>query len=157
MVTSIAILFAGLGTGFRLVGAAHVRGNGATETGSPGRWGKQLYLGSFLFLVAISILMPPWGAVFAIVAGFAQMLRLMLRENADPQAQEADVPRTLNIRDSAARPQWMQALITEIFYVAMTGCLAVLAWRYNARLLIQALLICFGLSLVTRAFAVRSA
>jgi len=33
----------------------------------------------------------------------------------------------------------------------------VLAWRYNANLLIQALLICFGFSLVVRAFTVTKA
>jgi uncharacterized membrane protein len=38
----------------------------------------------------------------------------------------------------------------------MTGCFAALAWRYNATLLTQALLICFGLSLVVRAFAAKT-
>jgi hypothetical protein len=58
---------------------------------------------------------------------------------------------------SAAQPQWLQAAVGEMFYVSMTGCFAVLAWRYNADLLTQTLLICFGLSLVVRAFAVKSA
>ena len=41
--------------------------------------------------------------------------------------------------------------MAEIYPVGMTGCFAVLAWRYNAQLLTQALIICFGVSLVVRA------
>lgn len=95
-----------------------------------------------LFGLAISILMPPSGAVFFLVLGFVQLLRLALREeSAGPTAE----------------PLWGRALAAETFYVAMTACLAVLAWRYNANLLIQALLICFGFSLVVRAFVTAKA
>jgi protein-S-isoprenylcysteine O-methyltransferase Ste14 len=114
--------------------------------------------------------MPPSGAVFAIVASFVQMLRLILRQETYLAEQQRDeyrvyknrVPRLIpsvlaRVPQSTAQPQWPQAAIAEIFYVSMTGCFAVLAWRYNADLLIQALLVCFGLSLVVRAFAVNSA
>ncbi len=52
---------------------------------------------------------------------------------------------------SSARPHWVQALLAETYPVAFTLCFAIFAWRYNARILIQCLLICYGLSL--RAFA----
>jgi uncharacterized membrane protein len=38
----------------------------------------------------------------------------------------------------------------------MTACFAVLAWRYNAQLLTQALIVCFGVSLVVRALVVKN-
>lgn len=133
-VTVVAIALAALGTAFRIWGTAHTRSfDGA---GSLARVRKSRYLGALLFGLAISILMPPSGAVFFLVMGFVQLVRLALREESAGRATE---------------PLWGRAFASETFYVAMTACLAVLAWRYNANLLIQALLICFGCSLVMRA------
>ena len=56
-----------------------------------------------------------------------------------------------NAATSAARPRWMQALLAETYPVAITLCFAVLAWRYNARMLVQCVLVCYGVSLVVRA------
>jgi len=179
-VTSAAILFAVLGTVFRIWGTAYIgssvvqsksmHAHGVVAAGPYRHLRNPLYLGSFLFVVAMAILMPPSGAAFALVASFVQMLRLILREEPYMAAQQGEaylaykrrVPRLLpsplaRVPESAARPQWLQSVLAETFYVAMTVCFAVLAWRYNANLLTQALLICFGLSLVVRAFAVKSA
>lgn len=133
-VTVVAIALAVFGTAFRLWGTAH-SGN-SDVAGRLSRSGNSRYMGALLFGLAISILMPPSGAVFFLVMGFVQILRLALREES---------------AERAAEPLWGRAFASEIFYVAMTACLAVLAWRYNANLLIQALLICFGCSLVVRA------
>ena len=180
LVTAIAILLAALGTLFRVWGTAYIGGSivhssalhsEAVIAAGPYRHVRNpLYLGGFLFLIAIAILMPPSGAVFAIVASFLQMIRLILREESYMAEQQGDaylaykaqVPRllpsvTARIPDSTAQPHWLQAMVAETFYLSMTICLAVLAWRYNATLLIQALLVCFGLSLVVRAFAIKSA
>jgi hypothetical protein len=56
------------------------------------------------------------------------------------------------IAASKARPQWLMSLIAEFLPVSYPLCLAVLAWRYEPLLLIRCLVICFGLSLVMRAF-----
>jgi protein-S-isoprenylcysteine O-methyltransferase Ste14 len=179
-ITSLAILLAVLGTTFRIWGTAYIGGavvksstmhaRGVVAAGPYRYLRNPLYLGSFLFAVAVTILMPPSGAFFSIVASFMQMLRLILREEPYMEAQQGDaylayksrVPRLLpsfiaRVPGSAVQPQWPQAVVAEIFYVAMTGCFLALAWRYNANLLIQALLICFGLSLVTRAFVMKEA
>ena len=179
-VTSAAILFAVLGTVFRIWGTAYIgssvvqsksmHAHGVVAAGPYRHLRNPLYLGSFLFVVAMAILMPPSGAAFALVASFVQMLRLILREEPYMAAQQGEaylayksrVPRLFpsplaRVPDSAAQPQWLQSVLAETFYVAMTVCFAVLAWRYNANLLTQALLICFGLSLVVRAFAVKRA
>jgi protein-S-isoprenylcysteine O-methyltransferase Ste14 len=177
-VTLAAILLAALGTNFRIWGTAYIgssivqsstmHARGVIAAG-PYRYVRNpLYLGSFLFVGAAAILMPPSGAVFALIVSFVQMFRLILREEPYMQAQQDDayityknrVPRLLpsvvaRVPKSAAQPQWMQAIVAESFYVTMTGCFVLLAWRYNANLLIQAMLICFGLSLVVRAFAVK--
>jgi protein-S-isoprenylcysteine O-methyltransferase Ste14 len=174
-VTCVIILLAILGAGFRVWGTAYM-GSAVVKSGEmhahgvvaagPYRYLRNpLYLGSYLFALATAILMPPSGAIFVIVANFVQILRLILREEAYLESQQGEaylayksrVPRLFpsllaRVPASRATPQWRQAVIAEIFYVTMTGCFAVLAWRYNAMLLLQALLVCFGLSLVARAF-----
>jgi protein-S-isoprenylcysteine O-methyltransferase Ste14 len=175
VVTSAAILLAVAGTVFRLWGTAYIGGSvvksnvlhaHAVVAAGPYRHLRNpLYLGSFLYVGAMAILMPPSGAVFALVASYVQIIRLILREEPYMEAQQGDAyivyknrvrrlfPSTApRMPESAAQPQWPQAFVAEIFYVAMTLCFTLLAWRYNANLLIQALLICFGLSLVVRAF-----
>jgi protein-S-isoprenylcysteine O-methyltransferase Ste14 len=180
VVTVAAILLAILGTIFRIWGTAYIGGavvksstmhaRGVVAAGPYRYLRNPLYLGSFLFAVSVTILMPPSGAIFSIVASFVQMLRLILREEAYMEAQQGEtyltyklcVPRffpslVARAPQSTEKAQWLQAIVVEIFYVAMTGCFLALAWRYNANLLTQALLICFGLSLVTRAFVMNEA
>ena len=125
-----------------------------------------LYLGSWLLAVATSLLMPPSGAAFFLPAFSLFALFLISAEERFLTAQLGDVyqqycrrvPRLwprLGSADaiSSANPHWLQALLAETYPVAFTGCFAIFAWRYNARILIQCLLICYGLSLVVRAFA----
>lgn len=178
IVTCAAIFFSALGAAFRVWGTAYI-GGWVVQSGSmsarsvvaagPYRHLRNpLYLGSLLFALGVAILMPPSGAVFFLVASFVQFWRLILREESYLEAQQGEVylayksrvPRLFPspaacLPETVARPQWLQAFIAEMFYVAMTGCFAVLAWHYNATLLTQALLICFGLSLVVRAFAAK--
>ena len=178
LVTSTAILLALLGTILRIWGTAYI-GSSVVKSGTMHARGvvaagpyrhlrNPLYLGSFLFAVGIAILMPPSGAIVSLTMSFVQMLRLILREEPYLEEQQGEgyrtykklVPRLLyspvaRVPKSADGPEWLQAVVAEIFYVAMTGCFIALAWRYNATLLIQALLICFGFSLVARAFIVK--
>ena len=180
LVTSAAILLAVAGTVFRLWGTAYIGGSvvksntlhaHAVVAAGPYRHLRNpLYLGSFLYMGAMAILMPPSGAVFALVASYVQIIRLILSEEPYMEARQGDayiiyknrVPRLFpsaapRMPESAAQPEWPQAFVAEIFYVAMTLCFILLAWRYNASLLTQALIICFGLSLVVRAFIPKKA
>lgn len=180
VVTSVALLLALLGTIFRVWGTAYI-GSSIVKSGTmhalevvavgPYRHLRNpIYLGTLLFGVSIMIFMPPSGAIFALVASIVQLLRLILREEFYMEAHQGEayltykhrVPRLLpsiaaRVPKSPAQPQWLQAFMAEIFYVLMSACFAVLAWRYNATLMIKALLICFGLSLVVRAFAIKPA
>lgn len=175
VVTLAAILLAAAATVFRVWGTAYI-GTSVVRSGAlhahsivaggPYRYLRNpLYLGLLLFALAVSILMPPSGAVFFLIASFVQFWRLILREESFLETQQGEayrayksaVARILPRRGTilpklAADPKWPQALIAEVFYVGMAASFAVLAWRYNASLLIQALLICFGLSLVVRGF-----
>jgi protein-S-isoprenylcysteine O-methyltransferase Ste14 len=175
LVTILAILFAAIGAALRVWGTACL-GSGIVQSGAmhaenvvaagPYRYLRNpLYLGSLVFSLAVSILMPPTGAIFFVIAVFMQMLRLILGEEAYLAAQrgesylayKARVPRLIpslfpRVPSSPVQQRWLHAVLAETYPVTMTLCFAVLAWRYNALLLTQAVVICFGLSLVIRAF-----
>lgn len=174
VVTVIALLCAIKGTGLRVCGTAYLgtaivhdssmHGTDVVAAG-PYRYVRNpLYLGTFVFSIAISILMPPTGAIFFLGAQAIFYYRLILGEEAFLAVQQGEaylaykqkVPRLwrslrARVPASAARPQWLTSVLAESYYVSFTLCFAVLAWRYNAYLLIKCVIICFGASLVIRA------
>lgn len=178
LVTEVAIFLAAVGTVYRVWGTAYLGGSIVTSgamhanevvAAGPYRYLRNpLYFGSLAFELAVVVLMPPTGAIFFIAASFLLILRLILREEAYLTKQQGDaylaykarVPRLFpvmgaRVPESAAHPRWGQAILTESFQIGMTLCFATLAWRYNANLLIRAVLICFGVSLVVRAIFVK--
>jgi protein-S-isoprenylcysteine O-methyltransferase Ste14 len=125
-----------------------------------------LYLGSLLLALGICILMPPAGAAFFLPAYCIFTLYLISAEERFLAARQGDsysqyvrrVPRLFPYRKtpeppSLIRPQWGPALLAETYSVGIALCFAVFAWRYNAQILIRCVLICYGISLVTRALA----
>lgn len=88
--------------------------------------------GAWLFGVSVAILMPLWTAV-----GFLGALLLVL----------ALRTRFVHATHLGALP----AVLLELWPVAYTVAFAVLAWRYNPQLLLKALLITLGASLVAKA------
>jgi protein-S-isoprenylcysteine O-methyltransferase Ste14 len=123
-----------------------------------------LYLGAWLLALGVSILMPLDGAVFFLVTFSIFTLLLISAEERFLSAAQGDVyleyrrrvprlwPRLAggNV-NSPARPHWVPALFAETYPITITLCFAVFAWRYNVRILMQCILICYGVSLVVRA------
>lgn len=178
LITALAILFAIKGTFFRIWGTAYlgtdivhdkVMHAAQVVAAGPYRYTRNpLYLGSLLFSVAVSILMPPSGAIVFLALQAVLYLRLILGEEALLSAQRGEaylaykqrVPRFFpslrpRVPASPTKPRWLQSLLTESYYSALTLCFAVLAWRYNAWILIKCVIICFGASLVLRALVPR--
>jgi len=127
-----------------------------------------LYLGAWLLALGVSILMPPSGAAVFLVALSifvyflisAEERFLALKQGDLYQQYRRSVPRLLPLRaggsvPSSGSPHWWQAILAETYPIAFTACFAVYAWRYNARILIRYLLICYGISLVMRAWTRR--
>jgi protein-S-isoprenylcysteine O-methyltransferase Ste14 len=127
-----------------------------------------LYLGAWLLALGVSILMPPSGAAVFLVALsiFVSLLIseeerfLALKQGDLYQQYRRSVPRLLprsagSRIPSSGSPHWWQAILAETYPIAFTICFAVYAWRYNARILIRYLLICYGISLVMRAWTTR--
>lgn len=177
--TTLTVTLLGLaclvtGTALRVWGTAYLgptimrgttmRGERLIATGPYAYLRNPLYLGTWLMAVATSLLMPPDGAVFFLITYSGFLLFLIIAEErfltarlGEPyQDYRRDVPRLLphfSIQDPTvpAHPHWLRAMINEIYPLGFTLCFAIFAWRYNARILIRCLLICYGLSLVMRA------
>lgn len=151
-----------LGSG--VMGDARMHGESLMASG-PYRYVRNpLYLGAWFLAVGVSILMPPSGAAFMLIAFSIFVLVLIRAEEGfllEKQGQTYEdyrrrVPRLLprmrtGIASSAARPRWLQAMLAEIYPVGITICFAIFAWRYNARILLRSVLICYGVSLIVRA------
>ncbi|HZD78087.1 MAG TPA: hypothetical protein VE218_13850 [Acidobacteriaceae bacterium] len=88
--------------------------------------------GVFLFGSSVAILMPLWTAV-----GFLGALLLILALRA----------RFVTMRPASA----LVAVLSELWPLGYAAGFAALAWRYNPQLLLKALVIAFGASLVARA------
>jgi protein-S-isoprenylcysteine O-methyltransferase Ste14 len=176
LLLAVAIACALAGAWLRTWGSAYLgadvmrdtsmRSDGVVADG-PYRYVRNpLYLGSWLNLLALALLMPASGAVFAIAMLIAFHLRLIFSEEAflraklgEPYAAYcAKVPRVLpalrpQVAASGARPRWGQAALAEIFMWGSAVSFAVLGWRYNATLLLQCVLVSLGVALVVKAFA----
>jgi len=154
-----------------------MRGEGVTADG-PYRYVRNpLYVGAWLNLAALALLMPPSGAVFAIVCMVAFQLWLIHSEERFLRVKLGEayveycarVPRIVPalrprvaaeptslqdvghpIPSSGRKPRWGQAFLVEIFMWGTVVSYAALGWRYDAHLLIQCVLVWFGVALVVK-------
>lgn len=175
-ITVGAVALALLGAWLRVWGTAYlgdfVMRNKAMQAGALMASGpyrhlrNPLYIGLLLNSFAVSILMPVTGAAFFLVGMTLFTLRLIGAEQAFLRKQLRDdyaeyckaVPSIVpslrsRLGASSAKPRWPQSLLAEVFPVGVAVCFAALAWSYDADLLTRCVLICFGISLVARAFA----
>ncbi|MBB5065054.1 isoprenylcysteine carboxylmethyltransferase family protein [Granulicella mallensis] len=171
----VALLFTGLGAWLRTWGAAYVgagvvaaramHGAVMLTDGPYRRTRNPLYLGTLLHTIGLAILMPPSGAIFAIVLIWVFQIRLALAEEPFLAAQfgqpylnyAAAVPRFLpyptpRAEAAGTAPRWGQAVLGELYFIAVFAVLAVLGWNFNGQWLRQGILISLGTWLVARAF-----
>jgi protein-S-isoprenylcysteine O-methyltransferase Ste14 len=162
-----------MGTLLRLWGTAHLgahimrgtamQGDQLVAAGPYAYLRNPLYLGTWFISLATALLMPPDGALLFLVAYSGFLLFLIAAEETflanrlgeTYMLYRQHVPRllpNLHRKGSApAEPDWLRAMLHETYPIGFTLCFAIFAWRYNARILIQCLLICYGFSLVMRA------
>jgi protein-S-isoprenylcysteine O-methyltransferase Ste14 len=147
---------------------AALHGRGVVTEG-PYRYVRNpLYLGAWLHVCALGLLMPASGAVFAVVLSGVLQLRLIGGEEdfltrtlgEAYLAYKAQVPRLLpawraRLAGSGARPAWGTALLGEIYLWGVVAAFVCVGWRYNALWVTQGVLIAFGVSLVVAAFLPR--
>jgi protein-S-isoprenylcysteine O-methyltransferase Ste14 len=178
VVIVLGAIAAALGALFRVWGAAYLGYStvhhaemqaGAVMAAGPYRYVRNpLYIGGWFMMAAISMLASPSGALFILVIVAVFYLRLILGEEAFLAAQLGEpyreylraVPRFLPrlraaLPPAAAQPNWAIALLTEINPIGIFFTMAVLSWRYDNLLMIKAILVSLGISLVVRAFIPR--
>lgn len=127
-----------------------------------------LYLGTMLHTLALAMLMPPSGAIFAIaLIGFLQFVLIASEEGLLLQAHSATyftyrgaVPSFFpafvpKLPVTETKGDWSSAFMGEIYMWGVALSFLLLGWRYNALLIMQGVLISLGLSLILRAFPVR--
>jgi protein-S-isoprenylcysteine O-methyltransferase Ste14 len=123
-----------------------------------------LYLGLWLMVAAMTLLMPPTGALVTMALLTVFLMRLILGEEAYLQtrlgepyrAYLASVPRLAprlrtTVARGSARPHWVRGVLAELLPIGVFLTLAVVSWTYDNRLMGRAILISFGVSLVVRA------
>ncbi len=177
LLLGIAIFFACAGAALRTWGSAYLgsdivqseamhlaAGDGILTDGPFGHLRNPLYLGTFLHTLALALLMPRSGAIFAIVLIGLLQVRLMLGEEAYLTAKLGTpyvaycklVPRVFpalrrKVAAAGLRPRWAQAVLGETYFWGVAIAFAAVGWKYNTQLLIQGVLVAVGLSLVARA------
>jgi protein-S-isoprenylcysteine O-methyltransferase Ste14 len=123
-----------------------------------------LYVGTFVFTLALALLMTASGAIFTIVGITALEFLLIVGEEQFLSRQLGEsyaayckvVPRLWprirgRARGTGRLARWPQAVLGEIFFVGVAGSFVAVGWLYNAHILQQCVLVSFGLSLVMRA------
>jgi protein-S-isoprenylcysteine O-methyltransferase Ste14 len=123
-----------------------------------------LYLGTWCMVAAMAFLMPVSGALFAVVLITVFQARLILAEEAfltarlgEPYlAYQRAVPRLFphlhtRLPYTGRKPHWLRAVLAELCPIGVFITLACLSWSYNNSLMVRAIIVSFGLSLVARA------
>ena len=127
-----------------------------------------LYLGVCCMIAALSLLMPATGALFVLLAAPAFLFCLILGEEAflvtkigEPyRVYLRSVPRLFpSLRTTLAptgnKPNWLQAVLSEINPIGVFVTIACLSWTYDNHLMIRGIIVTFGLSLIVRALLPR--
>ncbi len=137
---------------------------GAVMADGPYRYMRNpLYLGGLCMMLAISLLMPPSGALFIMVLLTVFFLRLILGEEAFLSTQLGEpyrkylssVPRLIprlrsGLPPAGNKPHWFTALLTEVMPIGMFITIGVLAWFYDQQLMLEGLFWSFLASLFAR-------
>jgi protein-S-isoprenylcysteine O-methyltransferase Ste14 len=123
-----------------------------------------LYLGIFCMIAALALLMPATGALFVLIAVPLFLFCLILGEEAFLATQIGEpyqiylrtVPRLFprlraTLAPTGNKPRWQQAVLSEINPIGVFVTIAFLSWTYDNRLMVRAIVVTFGISLVVRA------
>lgn len=179
LVIVVVALIAAKGAALRIWGTAYLGSAtvnhgemkaGAVLSDGPYRYVRNpLYLGSWCMFAAMALLMPPTGALFAMVLVTVFQLRLIFAEEAYLAGQLGQpyldylrvVPRLFphlrailsptGLNPSSRKPQWLSSVLSELNPIGVFITLAFLSWSYDNLLMVKAIIVSFGVSLIVRA------
>ncbi len=170
----LAALIALIGAVLRMWGTAYLGPGivnnaemkaGAVMADGPYRYMRNpLYLGSWCMMAAMSFLMPVTGALLTMAVLTILLLRLILGEEAFLTAQLGDtyrayqraVPRIFprlrsNLPRAGREPHWGRAVLFELSPISVFLTFAIFSWTFNNWLMVKAIVIGYGVSLVVKA------
>lgn len=167
LVAALAVVFRIWGSawlGHTVVLNSQMKANSLMADG-PYRYVRNpLYLGVFFMVAALALLMPASGALFVLIGVPLFLFCLVLGEEAFLITQIGEpyriylrtVPRLFprlrtTLMPTGNKPQWLQAVLSEINPIGVFVTIAFLSRTYDNRLMVRAILITFGISLVVRA------
>ena len=179
VVIALAALLAAIAVVLRVWGTAWLGTNkvlhgqmkaGAVRADGPYRYVRNpLYIGSWCMFAAMAFVMPTSGAAFAMILLTAFLLRLIFGEEAFLTSQLGQpyldylraVPRLLprlriklwpdGIQPTGRKPQWLRATLSEVNPIGVFITMAFLSWNYDDSLMVRAIIISLGISLVVHA------
>ncbi len=139
---------------------------GAVVASGPYRFVRNpLYLGVWFMIAAMALVMPPSGALVSMILLTLFLIRLTLGEESFLSAQLGQpyrdylqaVPRFFPrlrspLPPTGVKPHWLRAILSELTPIGVFIAIAFLSWSYDHTLMLKAILISFGASLVVRAF-----
>ena len=156
--------------GASFLGAAIVRSNemhgSQVLADGPFRYMRNpLYLGTLLNAAALSLLMPPTGAIVALILITLVQIRLIGAEEAfllnklgEPyRLYCAAVPRfwpslRALVPPAGVRPNYVSGLLSELFAIGCAISFIAFGGNFNSTLLLKGVLISLGVSIIARAF-----
>ena len=173
----LASLFAALGAFMRVWGTAYLGPVTVNSTqmhactvlaDGPYRYVRNpLYLGSWFMFLTIAFLMPATGALVAMLGLTLFLFRLILGEEAFLTAQIGppyqdylrSTPRILprlrsNLPPGTRTPHWVRSIFAELASIGVFVTMAGLSWTYNHWLMVQGIIVSFGISLIGRALTI---
>jgi protein-S-isoprenylcysteine O-methyltransferase Ste14 len=119
-------------------------------------------------IATLALLMPATGALFVLIAVPSFLFCLILGEEAflvtrigEPyRAYLRSVPRMFprlrtTLTPTGNKPHWLQAVLSEINPIGVFVTIAFLSWTYDHWLMVRAIIVTFGLSLIVRALMPR--
>jgi protein-S-isoprenylcysteine O-methyltransferase Ste14 len=143
---------------------------GAVMADGPYRYVRNpLYIGSWCMFAAMVFVMPTSSAAFAMILLTAFLWRLILGEEAflvgqlGPPYQDylRAVPRLIPrlrvklwpdaIQPTGRKPQWLRAIFSEVNPIGVFITMAFLSWSYDGTLMVRAIIVSLGASLVVQA------
>jgi len=170
----LAALLAAMGAALRVWGTAYL-GPGAVHCAAmkaggvladgPYRYVRNpLYLGVGFMIAALAFIMPVSGALFAMGTVSAFLFILIRSEEnflsatlGEPyRAYLCAVPRLIprlrsRLPHAGGKPHWGRAILAELNPIGIFLTFAVFSWSYDNWLMIRAILVSLGVSLVVRA------
>jgi len=178
LILAVALVFMALAAWLRIWGSAYVgasvvhsqsmHSDAMLADGPYRRTRNPLYLGTLLHTLGLAILMTPSGAIFGIALIWIFQVRLALAEEPFLTTRfglpyldyKAAVPRFLpsvraRVQAAGQQPHWLQAIVSELYFLGAFLVVAILGWNFNAQLLRRGLLITVGVWLIVIAFMPR--